>query len=227
MIGAAALSLYDSTIGKKVVMAVSGLILFGFVFIHMLGNLKIYFGEAVINKYGVELRELGGPILGHEQGLWIARIILLAAVIAHIVSAYQLTMLDNSARPVAYARRKPQAQTYASRTMRWGGVIVGLFIIYHIMHLTLGIGGMPFRAGDVYSNMVLGFRNPIVSGFYMLAMVALAFHIQHGVWSLFQTLGVRNGSNDSFFRGFATLFAVVIAVGNISIPLSILLGIVK
>lgn len=227
MIGAPALSLYDSTIGKKVVMAVSGLILFGFVFIHMLGNLKIYFGEAVINKYGVELRELGGPILGHEQGLWIARIILLAAVLAHIWSAFQLSKLDNEARPVRYAVHKAQSQTYASRTMRWGGVIIALFIVYHIMHLTLGVGGTPFHHGEIYRNMVDGFRSPIVSGFYILAMVALAFHLQHGVWSLFQTLGVRNRGNNAFFRQFATLFAVIIAVGNISIPLSILLGIVK
>jgi succinate dehydrogenase / fumarate reductase cytochrome b subunit len=227
MIGTSAMSLYDSTIGKKIAMAISGLILFGFVFIHMVGNLKIYLGKETIDTYSKELRDLGGPLLGHEQGLWLARIVLLAAVIVHIVAAYQLTRLDNSARPVAYARRKPQAQTYASRTMRWGGVIIGLFIIYHILHLTLGKGGTPFTPDDVYLNMVRGFSNPIVSAFYILAMVALAFHLQHGVWSMFQTLGIRHGGNDKFFRRFATFFAVVIAVGNISIPLSILLGYVK
>src|ERR1051325_8693790 len=130
MIGTAAMSLYDSTIGKKIAMAISGLLLFGFVFIHMVGNLKIYLGKETIDTYSKELRDLGGPLLGHEQGLWIARIILLAAVIIHIIAAYQLTRVDNSARPIAYAKKKAQAQTYASRTMRWGGVIIGLFIVY-------------------------------------------------------------------------------------------------
>lgn len=227
MIGTVALSLYDSTIGKKIAMAVSGLILFGYVFVHMLGNLKVYLGQEQIDTYAKQLRELGGPILAHEQGLWLARIVLLTAVIVHVVSAYQLTRLDMSARPIGYAKRKGQAQTYASRTMRWGGVIIALFIVYHVMHLTLGMGGTPFHHGDVYANIVNGFRTPVVSAFYILAMVALAFHLQHGIWSMFQTLGLRHGGNNQFLRRFATLFAVVIAIGNISIPVSVLLGLVK
>jgi succinate dehydrogenase / fumarate reductase, cytochrome b subunit len=227
MIGTAALSLYDSTIGKKIAMAVSGLILFGYVFVHMLGNLKVYLGQEQIDNYGKQLRELGGPILAHEQGLWLARIVLLVAVIVHIVAAYQLTRMDMSARPVGYAKRKGQAQTYASRTMRWGGVIIALFIVYHVLHLTLGMGGTPFHHGDVYANIVNGFRNPYISAFYILAMVALAFHLQHGIWSMFQTLGLRHGGNNLFLRRVATLFAVVIGVGNISIPVSVLLGLVR
>jgi succinate dehydrogenase / fumarate reductase, cytochrome b subunit len=227
MIGTAALSLYDSTIGKKIAMAVSGLILFAYVFVHMLGNLKVYLGQEQIDNYAKALRELGGPILGHEQGLWLARIVLLAAVIIHIVAAYQLTRLDTAARPIGYAKTKSQAQTYASRTMRWGGVIILLFVIYHVMHLTLGMGGTPFHEGTVYANIVNGFRNPIVSAFYILAMVALAFHLQHGIWSMFQTLGLRHGGNNQFLRNFATAFAVIIAVGNISIPVSVLLGLVR
>jgi len=227
MIATASLSLYGSTIGKKIAMAVSGVILFVYVFVHMVGNMKIYFGKEIIDTYAVQLRELGAPLLGHEQGLWLARIVLLAAVIIHIVAAYQLTRLDTSARPIAYAKKKGQAQTYASRTMRWGGVIIGLFIVYHVMHLTLGMGGTPFHSGNVYENIVNGFRVPIVSAFYILAMIALGFHLQHGIWSMFQTLGIRNGGNNQFFRGFATLFAVIIAVGNISIPLSVMLGLVK
>jgi succinate dehydrogenase / fumarate reductase cytochrome b subunit len=227
MIGTAALSLYDSTIGKKIAMAVSGVILFGYVFVHMLGNLKVYLGQEQIDNYAKQLRELGGPILAHEQGLWLARVVLLAAVIIHIVAAYQLTRLDTSARPIGYAKKKSQAQTYASRTMRWGGVIILLFVIYHVLHLTLGMGGTPFQHGNVYANMVNGFRNPYVSAFYILAMVALAFHLQHGVWSMFQTLGLRHGGNNQLLRRVATLFAVVIGVGNISIPVSVLLGLVR
>lgn len=227
MIGAAPRSLYDSTIGKKVVMAVSGLILFGFVFIHMIGNLKIFKGQVEIDNYAEELRALGGPFLGHEQALWIARLILLAAVLLHMLSAYQLTQMDNAARPVQYLKRKSQQQTYASRTMRWGGVIIALFIVYHILHLTLGLGGTPFKAGTVYQNMVNGFRNPLVTAFYIIAMLALAFHLQHGLWSMFQTLGIRNSRNNGFFRGFATFFAVIIAIGNISILSLVLLGVVR
>jgi succinate dehydrogenase / fumarate reductase cytochrome b subunit len=208
-------------------MAVSGVILFGYVFVHMVGNMKIYFGKEIINTYAAQLRELGSPLLGHEQGLWLARIVLLAAVISHIVAAYQLTRLDNSARPIGYAKRKAQAQTYASRTMRWGGIIIGLFVVYHVMHLTLGLGGTPYNPENVYGNIVSGFSNPIVSAFYILAMVALGFHLQHGIWSMCQTLGIRNGGNNALLRRFAALFAIIIAVGNISIPLSVLLGFVK
>jgi succinate dehydrogenase / fumarate reductase cytochrome b subunit len=192
----------------------------------MIGNLKIYKGQAEIDQYAEQLRAVGGPFLGHEQGLWIARIVLLVAVILHMYSAWQLTQKDNAARPINYEMRKPQAQTYASRTMRWGGVIIALFIVYHILHLTLGYGGTAFHSGTVYQNMVNGFKNPIVTAFYVIAMIALAMHLQHGLWSMFQTLGIRNLRNDGFLRGFATFFTAIIAIGNISIPVLVLAGVV-
>ncbi len=223
------LTLYQTTIGKKVVMAVTGLILFGYVFVHMLGNLKIYQGPDKINAYGVFLREVGAPLLYEQQLLWMARIVLLAATVLHIWAAYQLTRRDLAARPVGYAVRKNVAQGYAARTMRWGGVILALFILYHILHFTTGtlyLEGQ-FSRTDVYANVVNGFRNPIVSLIYIAAMIALAFHIHHGVWSMAQTLGWRNAVNNQLWRGFATVMAIVIAGGNITIPLAVLAGIVR
>lgn len=225
MIGA--LTLYQTSIGKKVVMAVTGLILFGYVFVHMIGNLKIYQGADKINAYGVFLREVGAPLLYAEQILWTARIVLLATTVLHIWAAYELTRRDVSARPVQYAGRKNQAQGYAARTMRWGGVLVGLFIVYHILHLTTGTAHPSFDKENIYGNLVRGFQNPLVSLFYIAAQVALGLHIYHGVWSMMQTLGVKNRDNDRFWRGFALVFALVIALGNISIPVAVLLGIVR
>jgi succinate dehydrogenase / fumarate reductase cytochrome b subunit len=225
MIGA--LTLYQTTIGKKVVMAVTGLILFGYVFIHMLGNLKIYQGPDSINTYGVFLREVGAPLLYKQQLLWTARIVLLVSTILHIWAAYQLTRRDLVARPVGYAMRKNTAHGYAARTMRWGGVLIALFIVYHILHFTTGTAHHAFHHEDIYHNVVAGFRVWPVSLFYILAMIALGLHIYHGVWSMMQTLGAKNRSNDGFWRGFALVFALAIALGNISVPVAVLLGIVR
>ena len=159
MVGA--LTLYQTTIGKKVVMAVTGLILFAYVFVHMLGNLKIFSGPDYINSYGVFLREVGYPLFAHESVLWIARLVLLASVGLHTWAAYQLTRVDLAGRPVHYANRKHLAASYASRTMRWGGVLLALFIVYHILHLTTGTVHGSYREGDVYNNLVSGVRNPI------------------------------------------------------------------
>ena len=223
MVGSAMWSLYDSTIGKKCIMATTGCVLFGFVFVHMLGNLKFFLGAEAINHYAIGLRELGSPILGHEQALWLARIVLLVSLVLHLVAAFQLTRIDLAARPNRYAMRRPTQETFAARTMRWGGVIILLFVIYHILHLTLGRGGTPFVDGDVYYNMYFGFSNPIVSAVYIVAMIALALHLRHGVWSMCQTLGLRTERTDGLIRGGATAFALIIAIGNISIPLTILI----
>ena len=225
MVGA--LTLYQTTIGKKVVMAVTGLVLFGYVFIHMLGNLKIFSGPEYINSYGVFLREVGYPLFAHESVLWIARIVLLASVGLHIWAAYQLTRVDLAGRPVHYENRKYLASSFAARTMRWTGVLLALFIVYHILHLTTGTAHGSYRQGDIYNNVVSGFRNPIVSLVYIVSQVALAFHLFHGVWSLSQTMGWRSSVNNSLWKGFATVSAVVIGAGNISIPLAVLLGFVR
>lgn len=227
MVGA--LTLYQTSIGKKVIMAVTGLVLFGYVLMHMYGNLHIFEGKQQLNDYAAWLRVMGYPLLPHEGALWIVRVILLAAVIGHIWSAWEVTKQDWAGRPKAYGQKKMIAATYAARTMRWGGVILVLFIIYHLLHLTTGTlySGAPFSKTDVYANVVNGFRIWWVSLFYIVAQVALGLHLYHGLWSMAQTLGMRNSINNQLWRGFATVFAIVVAGGNISIPVAVLLGIVR
>ena len=221
------LGLYRTTIGKKVVMAITGIILVGYMLLHVYGNVKIYLGAQHLNEYAEFLRVVGEPMLVYSQALWIVRVILLASVVLHILSAYQLTRLDLSARPVGYARKENLASTYASRTMRWGGVIILLFIIYHLLDLTTGTVNPDFRPGDVYHNMVASFSVWYVSAFYILAMLALGFHLHHGVWSLFQTLGWNSPALDRLWRGLAIVITAVIVIPSISIPLSVLFGVVR
>jgi succinate dehydrogenase / fumarate reductase cytochrome b subunit len=229
------LTLYRTSIGKKVVMAVTGLILLGYVFVHMIGNLKIYQGAEHLNAYAGFLREVGAPVFSYEQILWIVRVVLLAAVVLHIVAAVQLTRQDWAGRPVRYSRKQNVQASYASFTMRWGGLVIALFVIYHVLHLTLGVVGYPgdqFRHPDpggafqTYSNVVNGFKAWPVSIFYILAMCALGFHIYHGTWSLVQTLGLTSRHN-TIIRWFAAALALAIVIGNISIPISVLAGILQ
>lgn len=227
MVGA--LTLYQTSIGKKVVMAVTGLVLFGFTFLHMYGNLHIFEGAAAYNSYAEGLRVIGAPFISHGVALWIVRIILALSVVGHVWAAWQVTKQDWDGRPVGYDQKKMIAASYAARTMRWGGVILALFIVYHVLHFTTGTAYVEgqFSRTDVYGNVVNGFRNPIVSLVYIVSMIALAFHIHHGVWSMSQTLGWRNGANNQLWRGFATVMAIVIAGGNVTIPLAVLAGIVR
>lgn len=231
-----ALTLYRTSIGKKVVMALTGLILVGFVVAHMVGNLKIFLGAEAINVYAGFLRDVGEPLLPRETLLWIARIVLLGSVVLHIMAATQLTIQDRASRPQRYAVLKPVQATYASRTMRWGGLIVLLFIIYHILHLTLGAVGFgpgqylhedPNNGFQVYQNVINGFRNPIVSIFYLVAMAAVCLHLYHGVWSMFQTLGWNNATYNRLLRGLAMLTALAVFVGNSSIPIAVMTGLLR
>lgn len=226
---AAALSIYRSSLGKKFVMAVTGIILFGFVFAHMVGNLKIYTGEEHFIEYAHFLRVVGAPLFGQGQLLWIMRLVLLAAVVLHIAAAYQLTRMSQRSRPVAYARRRDVQASYASRTMRWGGVIILLFVIYHLLHFTFGVPAVhpTFQRDNVYQNVISGFQVWYVSLFYILAMLALGLHLRHGLWSMFQSLGLNNKRWNGLVRGFATIFAIVVVVGNASIPVAVLLGFLK
>lgn len=219
--------LYRSPMTKKVVMAVTGLALFGFVFTHMLGNLKIYQGAEKLNSYAEGLREFGAPFLGYGQFIWLARIGLLVIVLLHIWSAWQLTLINRRARPRGYAKETHQKSTYASRTMRWGGVILLAFIVYHLLHLTVGSVHPDFEHGNVYRNVVVGFSNPLVSGFYILAQVALGFHLYHGLWSLFQTLGLNGDRFNQVRQKAALAFALVVSLVNISFPIAVLGGIVS
>lgn len=229
---ATALSLYRTTIGKKVVMAVTGLILVGFVVAHMVGNLKIYLGPEAINAYAGFLRDVGEPLFPRETLLWVARIVLLASVVLHIVAATQLTRLDYASRPQRYAMKKVTT-SYASRTMRWGGLIIVLFVIYHILHFTLGqVGYQPgvFQPEDpnngfqTYANVVHGFQSWPVSLFYILAMGALTLHLYHGTWSMFQTLGLNSRKWNGLLRGLALAIAAAVFIGNVSIPIAVLAG---
>jgi succinate dehydrogenase / fumarate reductase cytochrome b subunit len=211
-----------SSIGRKVVMAVTGAILFGFVLVHMIGNLQVYLGPEAMNAYGVFLREIL-----HGAGLWIARIVLLAAAILHIWSATSLTLDSRKARPVAYAEQKWEESTYASRTMRWSGVILLLFIVYHLMHFTFGNAHPSFIHGDIYHNVIAGFRSVPVSVVYIVAMIFLGLHLRHGLWSMCQTLGVSHPKHIEIAKTGAWIFAAIIVLGNISFPLAVLAGILK
>lgn len=218
---------YRSAIGKKAVMAVSGLILFGFVFVHMVGNLKLYLGPEHMNEYAESLRTMFMPIVPREGALWIARLVLLAAVVLHIHSAWAVSQLSRESRPIAYQRREYVKASYAARTIRWGGVIVLLFIIYHLLHLTFGTVHPGFVHGDAYGNVVKGFQVWWVAAFYILANLALGLHLYHGVWALFSSLGVTHKRFDAWRRTLATVFAVIITLGNISFPLAVVAGLVR
>ena len=208
---------YRSTIGRKIVMAVSGIVLVVFVIGHMTGNLLAFQGRGRLDAYAHFLQS-SAPIL------WTVRTVLLLATILHVHSAFSLTRDARAARPRGYARREVQSSTVGSRTMRWGGVLLLVFIVYHLLHLTTGTLHPDFVKGQVYDNLVTGLSVPAVAVFYLLAMLALALHLSHGVWSLFQTLGVSHPRLDRGRRVLAILLAVVVPAGFSAIPLAVLLG---
>ena len=214
-----AFRVYESTVFKKAVMAVTGVILFGYVIAHLIGNLQIYQGREKLDAYGALLHS--APAF-----LWTARSILLAAVLLHILVTIQLAKLNKlDARPVGYVKKDNSHSSYASRTMYWSGPIIAVFVIYHILHLTVGaVGPAGFQEGAVYDNVVHGFQNPLISGFYIFAMILLCMHLYHGVFSMFQSLGLNHPSYTPIFRNFAKIMAILIAAGNISIPVAVLAG---
>jgi len=219
--------LYQSSIGKKAIMAITGLIGIGFVILHMIGNLKVFLGEQAFDDYARFLRTFGEPVLPYSTVLWIIRLVLLTAVALHILAAYQLTRMDWAGRPVRYTQKKDVQATFASRTMRWGGVIIVLFLIYHILHMTLGIVHPSFQEGNAYHNFVYAFQVWWVTIFYVAAMLVLGLHVYHGFWSLFQTLGLNNAVYNGLLRGLALLTALVLVVGFIAGPLAVLFGYVS
>jgi len=218
---------YRSAIGKKAVMAVTGLILFGWIFLHMVGNLKLYLGPEHMNEYAHWLRALGTPAMPETAALWVSRLVLLAAVLLHIHAAWAVSMMSREARPVGYRDRRSVAATYAARTMRWGGVIILLFIIYHLLHLTVGTVHNDFVKDDPYHNVVAGFRVWWVAAVYIIANLALGLHLYHGVWSMFNSVGFTHVRFNAWRRTFATAFAALITLANISFPLAVLTGVVK
>ncbi len=214
-----AIALYRSAVGKKAAMAASGLVLFGFVLLHLLGNLQVFLGADKLNAYSRFLHSLGGL-------LWAARLILLGAVLVHIVAAYQVAAMQRAARPIGYARRQNLASTYASRTMKYGGVVILLFIVYHLLHFTFGNAHPAFNPDDVYANVVTGFRVVPVALFYIAAQLALGLHLRHGVWSLFQSAGIHGVRLEGQLKLGAAAFAAFVTLGNISIPVAVLAGLV-
>jgi len=211
---------YRTTLGKKLVMAATGTILLVFVVVHMLGNLQIFLGAEAINRYGRFLRL--EPAL-----LWAARLVLLASVLVHIVAAVQLTLVNWAARPIGYAKREYRATDYASRTMVWSGPIIAAFVVYHLLHLSTGTVHPDFVPGDVYHNVVTGFSVWYVSAFYVAAQLLLGLHLYHGVWSLSQTFGVTHPALEVWRRRLAQGTAVVVVLGNCSVPVAVLTGLVR
>lgn len=222
-----ALELWRSALGKKYVMAITGVVWMGYVFAHMVGNLKMYFGQEEFDHYAYFLRRLAYPIVPESTVLWLMRIVLIVALVLHVLAAYQLTVMNKRARPDAYrSRRDWIAADFASRTMRWTGVIVLLFIAYHVADITLGWVN-PEPAGTPFERTVASLSQPLVGAFYILANLALGIHLYHGGWSLFQSMGWNNRRFNHWRRGFAIGFAGIVVVGNLSFPIAILTGIVS
>jgi len=217
-----AVSFFGTSVGKKAVMGVTGIILVGFVVGHMLGNLQVFLGPKAMNGYAVFLREFL-----HGTGIWIARTTLLVAVGLHIWAATSLTLASWSARPVGYRETQHRESNYASRTMRWSGPILALFVVYHLLHLTTGTVHPSFVEGDVYHNFVAGFRVLPVSLFYIAAMLALGFHLYHGVWSMLQSLGLSHPRYNHLRHALSTLVTVAVVGGNISFPVAVLAGFIQ
>jgi succinate dehydrogenase / fumarate reductase cytochrome b subunit len=211
---------YSSTVGKKAVMAVSGCILFLFVLTHLAGNLQIYEGPRKLNDYSRLLHSM--PVL-----LWGARITLLVMVVLHIWSSIQLALRNREARPVGYVKKNAAGSSYASRTMYWSGPIILAFVIYHLLDFTFGTVNPNYQEGEVYSNVVASFQVPLITGFYILAMLLLCMHLYHGLWSMIQSLGIPQASYTPVLKRGAAALAILIAAGNISIPVSVLAGWVR
>lgn len=219
-------SVWRSTVGKKAVMAVTGLIMLAYLVAHLLGNLKVFFGAGEFNHYGNWIRTVGEPFLHHEWFLWIARVGLTVSVVLHGVAAYQLSRRDLAARPAKY-QGKRQRTSYATRTMRWGGVIIVLFIVWHILDLTTLTVNPNAQEGHPYENLVASFDRWYVNLFYILAMLALGLHIRHGFWSAAQTLGANSPRRDRVFKALANVLAAVLTLGFISIPIGVMTGVVS
>ena len=210
----------------KFVMAVTGAVLILYLVAHMIGNLKIFLGEESLDTYAEWLRVVGEPALPAQGLLWLVRIVLLVSVVAHIVAATVLARRARRARPVKYAHRRPVSTSYASRTMRWGGVIIGLFVIYHILDLTTGTVNPNGVPGEVYDNVVADFSRWYITLAYTLAVVAVGFHVRHGVWSALQTLGRSSGPDQARYKAIALVFAVVLTAGFLAVPFAVQFGLV-
>ncbi len=212
-----ALGFYQTTIGKKAVMAVTGALLFGFVIVHMIGNLQLFLGQEKLDGYAKFLHANPGLV-------WVARSVLLLCLGLHLLSAITLFFTNRRARPQRYHREQPQASTISSRTMIFGGVAIFTFLIYHLLHFTVGSAHHDFVAGAVYCNVVEGFSIWWVSAIYVVAQIFVGLHLYHGVWSLFQTLGLISPRWELRWRRLGAAVSILLVVGNISMPAAVLAG---
>ncbi|WP_249027816.1 succinate dehydrogenase cytochrome b subunit [Blastococcus saxobsidens] len=215
-----------TSVFKKAVMAVSGIILVLYLIAHVIGNLKAFSGAESFNSYSGWIRTVGNPALPGATALWVIRIVLLVAVIAHIWAAVSLWRQAKRARPERYVTKKAVAQNYASRTMRWGGVIILAFIIYHILDLTTGTVNPEGFDSTPYDRLVASFQNPFVTAFYAISVILLGMHLRHGIWSATQTLGQSNRRREKTVSAFAFAFATLITAGFLLVPLSVLFGLI-
>ena len=232
-------ALYRSSVGKKILMALTGFIWLGFLVGHMAGNLKAFQGAEVFNGYAHHLRVFGEPILPEMGFLWVFRLVMLAAFGIHAWLAWETSRQSWDARKEKYTKQESLNFDFASSFMRWGGVFILVFVVFHILHMTTGDlhpafdrGGVvaaatPHGEVDAYANLVVGLGDPLVAAFYGLAMVAICLHLYHGVWSLFQTLGAAHPKYAAYRRPFAVVVALVVFLGFVSIPVSIVTGIVS
>lgn len=224
-----AIRFYAAPLGKKAVMAATGVVLFAYVLGHLLGNLQIYASDPDrINRYAAFLHSPGnaGP-------LWIIRAFLMACVVLHITASVQLWLQNRAARPEGYRKKDDVPASYAARTMIWSGPIVGAFIVFHVMHLTAGavlplqdVSGDP-TTPNVRANVIAGFQHPAVSAFYILAMGLLCLHLFHGLWSMFQSVGVSHPRYTPLLKKLAAVLAFVVLLGNISIPIAVMAGLLN
>ncbi|MSZ60242.1 MAG: succinate dehydrogenase [Actinobacteria bacterium] len=232
------LDLYSTAVGKKYVMGITGIAMMGFVLFHMIGNLKMYMGAADLDHYAHFLQTLLYPLAPKGWVLWILRGGLISMLFLHLHAAWSLTRLNRHARPVKYqSKRDYQIANFASRTMRWSGIIVLAFLVWHLLDLTFGVvnshvGEMITHSGDeesvksVYASVVHSFDRTPVALFYVVANILLGIHLFHGTWSIFQSLGWNNPRFNTWRRGFATGFAAIVVLGNVSFPIAVMAGIV-
>jgi len=214
-----------SSVFKKIIMAVSGIILVLYLIAHMIGNLKAFSGRDEFNHYSEWLRTIGNPALPGASALWIIRIVLLVAVAAHIWAAVSLWRQAKRARPQGYVKKKGVAQSYASRTMRWGGVIIAAFVIWHLLDLTWGTVNSQGDASP-YDRLVASFSNPVSTAFYAIAVILVGMHLRHGIWSATQTLGQSNRRREVTVNYAATGIATVLTLGFLLVPFSVLFGLI-
>ncbi len=218
---------YRSAVGKKWVMALSGVMLMGFVVSHLIGNLKLYLGRNEVNLYSEALRDMPGHLLPRTLLLWVIRVGLMGAFAVHIHAAVTLTQTNHKARATKYqSPREYLAANYASRTMRYSGVIIIAYVIFHLSDLTFGSGPHNLR-GDAYNNLIYSLQRPWAAAAYVIANLALGLHLTHGAWSMFQSLGVNNPRINAFRRHFARGFAALIVVGNLSFPIMVQLHVME